>query len=214
MADHTDDRLPDHDVAGVYERQAERFDRDRSRDLFELAWLERFASTLPDGGRVLDLGCGAGEPIARWLVDCGYDVIGVDVAPAMIELARRRWPTGEWRTADMRSLDLPERFDGVIAWNSFFHLTAAEQTACMLRLAAHIVPGGSLMVTVGPRAGVVFGTVGDEAIHHASLSPAEYATLLEANGLRLTAFVADDPTCAGHTILMASNDLSTDASRQ
>ncbi len=194
------------DVAGVYERQAARFDRDRSRTLFEADWLERFAADLPDGARVLDLGCGAGEPIARWLIERGFEVTGIDVAFAMIDLARHRWPEGDWHQGDMRTLDLPDRFDGIIGWNSFFHLTADEQRECLPRLARHLEPGGSLMLTVGPKAGERWGTVGKEAIYHASLSPAAYATLLEENGLRLAAFVAEDNACAGHSILLARKD--------
>ena len=91
----------------------------------------------------------------------------------------------------------------MIAWNSFFHLTQDEQRACLPRLANHLEPGGTLMVTVGPSAGEVTGTVEGETVYHASLSPAEYATRLEDAGLRMTAFLADDPDCAGHSILMA-----------
>lgn len=190
-------------IRGVYERQAAAYDAQRSRALFEARWLARFAARLPAGGRVLDLGCGAGEPIARWFIAEGFDVTGVDFSTAMLEIARARWPDGDWREADMRTLDLGETFDGLVAWDSFFHLSPRDQRACIARMAGHLAPNGSLLLTVGPEAGEAQGTVGGEPVYHASLSPAGYAACLEENGLRLTGFLADDPETDRHSVLMA-----------
>lgn len=190
----------------IYERQAAAYDAQRSTALFEARWLARFAQVLPAGARVLDLGCGTGKPIARWFMAEGFAVTGVDFADAMLAIARDRWPEGDWRQADMRKLELGETFDGIIAWNSFFHLTEAEQVDCIARMAAHLVPGGVLMATVGPRAGEVTGQVGGETVFHASLSPAGYATALEQNGLRMTGFLAEDPETNQHSVLMARKE--------
>lgn len=191
----------------VYESVASRYDAERSRVMFEARWLARFTACLPANGHLLDLGCGTGEPIARWFLAEGFTVTGVDFAQAMLDIARERWPDGDWRQADMRTLDLKERFDGLIAWDSFFHLTRDEQRACLPLMAAHLKPGGSLLVTVGHSDGEVTGTVGDETVYHASLSPAEYTRLLQDNGLRLTGFLAEDPECASHTVMMARKDM-------
>lgn len=197
-------RLPDPGTTrGVYDRNAAEFDRLRGRAFFEAAWLRRFAAALPARGRVLDLGCGAGEPIARWLIGEGFRLTGADFSEPMLALARARWPDGDWRHADMRGLELGERFDGIVAWNSFFHLTQDEQRDCLPRLARHLEDGGVLLVTVGPSQGEVGGTVGDEPVYHASLSPAEYAGLLERCGMRLTGFLAEDADCGQHSVLMA-----------
>ncbi|MFK7880008.1 class I SAM-dependent methyltransferase [Roseobacter sp.] len=190
-------------IRDVYETQAAQYDSQRSRALFEARWLARFAACLPVGGQVLDLGCGAGEPIARWFIAEGFRVTGVDFAAAMLDIARTRWPNGDWRQADMRNFDLEERFDGIVAWNSFFHLTQQEQQGCIARMAAHLNAGGTLLTTVGPDAGEVAGTVGDRPVYHASLSPAQYATCLEENGLRLTGYLAEDPETNKHSVLMA-----------
>lgn len=199
------DATPD-GIQAVYERQAAAYDARRSRALFEARWLARFTAGLPDGARVLDLGCGAGEPIARWFIAEGFNVTGVDFAVPMLDIARQRWPDGDWRQADMRHLDLGETFDGIVAWDSFFHLRPNEQRTCIARMARHLAPGGSLLMTVGPKAGEVSGTVGSETVYHASLSPAGYATCLEENGLRLTGFLAEDPDTNKHSVLMARKD--------
>ncbi|UYV38737.1 class I SAM-dependent methyltransferase [Rhodobacteraceae bacterium D3-12] len=190
-------------LRGVYEHNAVQFDRDRTRDLHERGWLERFCAEMPRGGRVLDLGCGAGEPMAGYLIGRGLAVTGVDFAPAMLELARARFPDGRWIEGDMRALDLGEVFDGVLAWNSFFHLTAEEQRGVIPRLAAHLCPGGALMMSVGPEAGDVWGTVAGEAVYHASLSPDDYAAELANCGCEVAAFCAEDADCNGHSVLLA-----------
>lgn len=196
-------------VRAVYEAEAATYDRQRSRSLFEARWLARFAACLPPGGRVLDLGCGAGEPIAAWFLAEGFRLTGVDFAAAMLDIARARWPQGDWRQADMRRLDLGERFDGVIAWDSFFHLAPDDQRLTLGRMAAHLAPGGSLLFTVGPKAGEAVGKVGQSPVYHASLSPAQYAGALEALGLRLTGFLAEDPECDSHSVMMARKDEDT-----
>jgi SAM-dependent methyltransferase len=58
-------------------------------------------------GLVVDLGCGSGI-WARELSDAGYDVLGIDISPAMIELARKRVPRGEFRVESLLRARLPE----------------------------------------------------------------------------------------------------------
>ncbi|MEC3862627.1 class I SAM-dependent methyltransferase [Mesobacterium sp. TK19101] len=191
------------DIQDVYDRQAAVYDAQRSRALFEARWLARFAACLPANGHVLDLGCGAGEPIARWFLSEGFALTGLDFSIAMLDIARSRWPSGDWRQGDMRDFALPERFDGIVAWDSFFHLTGPEQRDVIARIGSHLKPGGSLLLTVGPAAGEVQGTVGGEPVYHASLSPADYAACLEDNGLILTGFLSEDPETDRHSVLMA-----------
>ncbi len=186
----------------VYDRHAERYDAQRSKAWGEARWLARFADALPRGGSILDLGCGSGRPIAEWLIGEGFQLTGADFSEKMLELARTRWPDGDWRLCDMRNLDLGDTFDGLVCWDSFFHLTQDEQREAFPRLAAHLNPGGLLMVTVGAAAGEVTGTVEGDPVYHASLSPAEYAQALENCGMRMTAFIAEDPKCNGHSVLM------------
>lgn len=190
----------------VYQQNAAAYDAERSRALFEARWLARFTACLPAAGRVLDLGCGTGEPIARWFIAEGFRVTGVDFADAMLDIARTRWPDGDWRQGDMREFDLGETFDGIIAWNSFFHLTVEEQRQVIQRMARHLTVGGSLLFTVGPDQGERSGRVAGKAVYHASLSPAEYAVLLQERGLRLTGFLAEDPDCNSHSVMMARKD--------
>jgi trans-aconitate methyltransferase len=154
------------------------------------------------GATVLDLGCGAGDPIAAYVVAAGRRVHGVDFAAPMIALARARMPQQCWTVADMRDLDLGEAYAAIIGWDSFFHLTPTEQVALIPKLAAHLTPGGALLLTVGPEAGEPLGQVGGEIVYHASLAPQDYAARLAAVGIEVVAFVPEDPQCGGRSVLL------------
>ena len=67
---------PDH--RPLSRRMPRRGTAQRGRDLHERSWLDRFAAMLPEGGTILDIGCGVGEPIARYLIERGFAVTGVD----------------------------------------------------------------------------------------------------------------------------------------
>lgn len=193
-------------VVDFYERHAREYDRDRSRSLQERAWLDRFLIHVRPGGTVLDVGCGMGEPIARHLIERGFRVVGVDRSPAMIERCRERFPDSEWLVADMRELALDRRFEGILAWDSVFHLGTDDQRGMFRRFASHAQSGAPFMFTSGPREGEAIGVCCEEPLYHASLGPAEYEQLLATNGFVVGVYTAEDPQCGGHTVWLATYD--------
>lgn len=193
-------------VVGLYERHARAFDEIRSKHLFEKPWLDRLAANLPRGASVLDIGCGSGEPMAAELLSRGLAVTGIDSSGTLISLCRERFPSGDWRVADMRSLALGRTFDALLAWHSFFHLTPDEQRGMFPVFAAHAADGAMLMFTSGPGEGVAIGTFEGEPLYHASLGPDEYRLLLRESGFTVVDHVAEDPDCGGATIWLARKD--------
>jgi SAM-dependent methyltransferase len=190
-------------IIGLYQDRAREWDAIRPRRLMEKAWLDRFIGLLPAGGSVVDIGCGGGEPIARYLIEAGLAVTGVDASPALIAMCRTRFPKRDWIVADMRKLALGRRFDGLLAWDSFFHLTAEDQRAMFPIFGAHAGPSAALMFTSGPRHGEAIGTFHGEPLYHGSLDEAEYRALLAAQRFAVVSYVPEDPTCGGHTIWLA-----------
>jgi len=190
-------------IIGLYQRHAAAWDADRDRSLFERPWLERFVEGLASGATILDLGCGSGEPIGRWLVERGFAVTGLDSSPTLIALCQARLADAEWLVGDMRQLSLGRRFDAILAWHSFFHLALEDQRAMFARFADHAVPGARLMFTSGPEEGEAIGTYRGEPLYHASLAPSEYRRLLAAAGFGPVAHSAQDPDCGGATIWLA-----------
>jgi hypothetical protein len=96
------------------------------------------------------------------------------------------------------------RFDGLLAWNTTFHLVADDQRAMFPIVAAHARHGAPLMFTSGPEEGEAIGAYEGEPLYHASLSRSEYEDLLSANGFAIQAHVAEDPDCGGHTVWLAT----------
>lgn len=187
-------------ILTTYERVADRFALERDRSGFEAVWLERMLATLGARPRVLDLGCGTGQPIAALLDAAGARVTGVDGAPAMLAHFRRNLPQATAILADMRGLDLGHRFDGLLAWNSFFHLDGAEQRGMFPVFARHLRPQGRMLLTTGPAAGEPLGHAGGAEVYHCSLDPAEYRALMGTVGLRVLDFRPEDPDCRGHSV--------------
>ena len=187
----------------LYEAFADAFDRDRSRDVGEGKYLGMVAARLPRGAAVLDLGCGMGEPIARFFIERGLALTGVDAAPAIIALCRGRFPDATWLVGDMRDLSLGTRFQAIVAWDSFFHLRRDEQRAMFPRFRDHAAAGGLLLFTSGPAAGEAIGRFCGNDLFHASLDPDEYRRLLGENGFGVVAHRAEDPDCGGHTVWLA-----------
>jgi trans-aconitate methyltransferase len=117
-------------IISLYQRHAIDWDRERGRRLFEKAWLDQFLALLPPNPTILDMGCGSGEPIAGYLIVKGCDLTGVDASSAMIGMCKDRFPDQEWFVADVRTLSLERRFDGILAWDSFFTYPRKTNAGC------------------------------------------------------------------------------------
>lgn len=99
--------------------------------------------------RVLDAGCGTGRVAAR-LAQLGYDVVGCDVDPKMIAVARQEWPALDWRIADLAELRLNQQFDVVLlAGNVVPLLEPGTLTQTASSLAAHVAANGHLVAGFG-----------------------------------------------------------------
>ena len=153
--------------------------------------------------RVLDLGCGSGEPIAAYLVARGCELTGVDGARGMVEIFQRKLPGARAVVGDMRTLDLGETFDLVLAWNSFFHLELEAQWQAFDVFARHCKPGGDLLFTSGSRASEVWGVAGGAPVFHASASIDSYRTELASRGFEVRDVQVEDAECRGHTVWLA-----------
>lgn len=198
------------DAQAAYDRAAAAWDAARAPQFAEKPWITGIMAALPARAAVLDLGCGAGRPIAATFLAQGHQVTGVDLSPRMLNLARQNLPEGNWRHGDMRALSavLPPDacFDAVIAWDSFFHLSAPDQRRALPQIAARVGQGGWLLFTTGPGAGESWGAVAGEPVWHASLDPADYRALLSTSGLTVQAFRPEDPNTTGHSVWLARRD--------
>jgi SAM-dependent methyltransferase len=192
-------------IVGHYEKHAREWDADRrALGWTDKPWHDRFVAALPRGAAILDLGCGAGSPVALNLVAHGFRVTGIDASPTLISLCRERMPGQDWIVSDMRSLALGRTFDGVLAWDSFFHLTPDDQRGMFPVFAAHAARSALLMFNSGPSHGEAFGTYRGDPIYHASLAATEYQALLARAGFGVVEHAIEDwKTGGGRTVWLA-----------
>src|SRR4051794_33047694 len=110
-----DDRTGDYRtfVARGYDACGDAYNADRSTTASDV--LDVLIDRLPDGARVLDLGCGAGVPIARTLAN-RFDVVGADISRQQTLRAHDAVPTASIVTADMSTWPFRARvFDAVVS---------------------------------------------------------------------------------------------------
>ena len=103
----------------------------------------------------------------------------------------------------MRGLHLNVRFDGVIAWDSFFHLCPDDQRRMFPLFREHSAPNAALLFTSGTSHGEAIGEYRGEPLYHGSLDTREYRKLLQDNGFEIVSHVARDVACELHTIWLA-----------
>jgi SAM-dependent methyltransferase len=106
------------------------------------------------GGRVLELGCGAGR-LTGYLVALGGAVEGIDVSAKMVEYCRRTYPGGKFSVGDLRNLSVwdPGSFDVVVAPFNVLDVVSDEQRQRALdQIRTMLEPGGLLIMSSHNRA--------------------------------------------------------------
>jgi ubiquinone/menaquinone biosynthesis C-methylase UbiE len=127
------------------EYQADRHIFDHTKELQE------FASLLPKKARVIDVGCGAGVPVARFLVGSGFTVVGIDFSQKMLILARKNVPQATFIRKDMTQLDFADNsFDGLAAFYSIIHVPREKHFLLFRDFGRILKPDGIMLVTMGP----------------------------------------------------------------
>lgn len=195
-------------IIEIYNNKAHAWTALRGTCLYEKVWLDRFLKLLPQHSNILDLGCGSAQPIAAYLIAQSHNVMGVDSSTEMLDMARQNFPKQmfpncTWIQADMRTVELIETFQGILAWDSFFHLSPEWQRAMFQQFDRFATQGTVLMFTSGPAFGEKIGDLFGEPLYHASLSPEEYTQLLHIYGFKVVNRVVEDPNCTGHTVWLA-----------
>ena len=184
-----------------YEKHATAWDSDGQNSGWnDQVWHDRFIGSLSAGAHVLDLGCGAGRPVAQHMHERGLQVTGVDASPTMISLCRSRLPDHQWMVADMRRLSLEDRFDGIMAWDSFFHLDLDDQRRMFAVFSEHSSDRAVLMFNTGPEHGEAVGSYRGDPLYHASLAPSEYLALIGGTGFEVIDHAVNDAQAGGRTV--------------
>lgn len=129
----------------------------------ELDSLQEFAALVTEGGRVLDVGCAAGRDSAKFR-DLGFEVHGIDLARAFLEIADREVHGVYFYDMDARELQFgPEQFDGIWAHAVLLNLDRAEIPQTLEGFRKALRKGGVCLVAVKAGEGERF--IGEELVN-------------------------------------------------
>jgi SAM-dependent methyltransferase len=190
-----------------YDELSYHYRRDDAEDGQYGPWLADLHERLPASSAVLDLGCGCGIPVARFLADAGHRVTGVDISEVQIDRARRLVPAARFQRADAMEVRLPPAsFDAIVCLYALIHMPLAEQPPLLDRIATWLRPGGWLLVTVGHEAWT--GTQdnwldGPAPMWWSHADTATYRSWLQQAGLVITSEERVPEGTSAHTLFWA-----------
>ena len=157
----------------------------------DLAIIGRFSASVPEGGPILDAGCGTGRMIGH-LHELGHlHLAGVDLSPGMIAQATSAYPEASFAVAELAELPYPDHhFDGILAWYSIIHTPPEELGPLWAQFHRVLRSGGSLLL--GFQAGTGSRQIRFAYGHQVEMTaqrhdPADLVARLEAAG-----FIVDE----------------------
>ncbi|MBL8000689.1 MAG: class I SAM-dependent methyltransferase [Flavobacteriales bacterium] len=111
--------------------------------------LDRFCALLPQGAELLELACGPGN-VTKFLLHQRPDlrILGTDLAPGMVELARTLVPAATFELLDQRTIATTKRrFHGIVCAFGLPYLDAQEAADLIRDAAQALHPGGALYLS-------------------------------------------------------------------
>ncbi|MDQ6472888.1 class I SAM-dependent methyltransferase [Flavobacterium sp. LHD-80] len=109
-----------------------------------------FSEKIQPNGSILDIGCGTGNPIAKYFSENNRSVIGIDFSEKMIEVAKsQEIKNAEFIVSDFFDFKTDKKFDGIIAWDSLFHFPKERQQEIYAIIYNLLLPGGYFLFTHG-----------------------------------------------------------------
>jgi SAM-dependent methyltransferase len=136
-------------VGAGYDRMAARYAASLRPGGARERYLDRLLSLLSDASEVLELGCGAGEPVTRRLAE-RHRVTAVDISTEQLRLAAESAPGARFLQASMLDVAFESStFDAVAAFYAITHVPRQHHADLLGRIAGWLRPGGVLLISMG-----------------------------------------------------------------
>ncbi len=107
----------------------------------------------PETAKLLDLGCGGGQPLTAYFADKGFNVVGVDISPKMIEIAKKQIPQGKFFVSDMNECQFgDEEFDAIVSAFAIIHVPQEKQSSLFKKMFKWLKKDGTAFLVLGNQA--------------------------------------------------------------
>lgn len=173
-------------VRTAYNRCA--MDYARQRRTTPGAELRFITEHLTPGSTILDVGCGAGIPVAQHLAKT-FSLTGIDISASMIALARKNVPAAKFVIADVVKSEFPAcSFDAIVSFYAIFHIPRQEHLNLFRQFAQWLRPGGLLLFTVASKDDGPGYTEDDffgGTMYWSNFGPSTYREFLTETGFRI-----------------------------
>lgn len=167
----------------------------------ETPYFEHFMALAPRGARLLDLGCGAGV-VSRVLLDRGFCVTGVDASTAQLRAAAASCPEAQFITADIATVELTGRFQGLVAWDSLFHIPRSAHQRIFRKMHAWLDADAPMLLSLGGTEDEFTAPMYGVDFFYSSYAPETSLKLLEESGFNIVRAEIDDPSSRGHFAIL------------
>ena len=133
--------------------------------------LEAFVGLLPRSADVLDMGCGAGVPVTKLLIDSGFNVTGIDFSESMLNLVTKNVPEAQFIKKNMTDVDFDDdSFDGLTACYSIIHVPKEKHVSLFQMFHKILRSNGVLLISMGSN-----GWEGTDEFHGTKMFWSHYA---------------------------------------
>lgn len=159
---------------------------------------------LPKQSTILDLGCGAGVPVDDVFLKAGHQVIGIDISPEQIKLARKNCPGGEFVVGNIAELKAGEyKANAVVSFYTLFHVERDLHGKVLKVIASYLPKGGMLLLTMGDREFEGEHEMYGEKMWSSQFGTAKNRKVVEQAGFRVLLDELENSGGERHQVIMA-----------
>ncbi|GHV72687.1 methyltransferase [Spirochaetia bacterium] len=145
-----------------------------------------FSKKIKYGGRILDIGCGTGYPIAKYFSDNGFIVTGIDISEKLLQEAiDQHIKNANFYLCDFFNYKPKEKYDGIIAFDSFFHFEKNKQEKIYKIVSEWMEKGSYILFTHGNIDGEITGEMYGETFYYSSLKTKRVHELLKNSNIEI-----------------------------
>lgn len=145
-----------------------------------------FVKLIKPNGLILDVGCGSGYPIDNYLSNLNFKVIGIDISFNMIKKANQlNLSNAQFINCDFLKYKTNLKFDGIIAFDSLWHINYHHQKIIYKRLSNLLKSGGYLLFTHGKNDNEQVNEMFGQKFYYSALDLSCVKKILDENNLQI-----------------------------